>query len=132
MIIPSHTLMQKMMNKLFQTLREIHQGVNRNIEFDDENLNPRKRKDPRASDVEALSSSATGGSSTPPSKKRRMTVELEDLTIDWKMTVEEIREIMLEHNASFQTRKVEHQSIKFSQHLASCDAKKDQYSTFQY
>ena len=87
---------------------EISQGTNSDIESDDEQLNPRKRKasfSGRENDIEAGISYAVSGSSAPPLKRCRLIVNLEDLAIDQWMTIEEFREIMLEHNASVKRRK---------------------------
>lgn len=74
---------------------EIHQGTYNDIESDDDQLNPRKRKAslPRgANEVEVGISSVAGSSSTPlPSKKSKLTVDLEELAKNWKMTIEEVK-----------------------------------------
>ncbi|CAI9280262.1 unnamed protein product [Lactuca saligna] len=62
---------------------EISQGTN-DIESDDEQLNPKKRKLSflrGANDVEAGSSSAVSGSSAPPPKRCMLMFDLEDLAI---------------------------------------------------
>ena len=70
-------------------------------------------------DAEVGTSFATAGSSAPFPKRCRLTVDMEDLGADWRMIVDEVREIMLEHNASVRKSKDEHQSIKLVYHLTS-------------
>ncbi|CAH1423050.1 unnamed protein product [Lactuca virosa] len=97
---------------------EISQGTHSDVESDDDQPNTRKRNDSSsrgANYVEALSSSA------PPVKKIMLAVNLEELTDEWRLPIEEVREVMLEHNASVHEDKDERRSTKLAQMYASTD-----------
>lgn len=104
---------------------EVPQGTHNDLESEDEQLNLRKMKaslSGRANDVEDGRSTVVGDSSAlPPSNKSKLAIALNDLAKEWDITVEEFIDIMMEHNATIQSRKEECRSIKLAQTLASAD-----------
>lgn len=104
------------------------------IESDDDQINPTKRKPSflgKANDTESGSSSTVGCSPAPPhSKKRKLTIDLEDLAKNWQITNEDVREIMMDHNASFRKRRDECRSIKHVQIFAPANAQETNIHLF--
>ena len=88
---------------------EIPQGTNNDIDSDDDQLNPRKRKasfSGGANNDEDGSSSDTGDpSAPPPTKESKLNVDLNDLAKEWDIIVKEVKEIMIKNNVAFQARK---------------------------
>lgn len=89
---------------------KIPQGTNSDVESDDDQLITRTRmttsSSGRVHDVDCE------GSSAPPSKKRNLTVNLDALARDWRLLVEQVRQILTKHNASKQHENVERRSSK--------------------
>lgn len=99
---------------------EIPHVTNKYIHSDDDKLNPRNGRIPSHGEqiplmLEVLQPLVVPKSSS--SKKSKLTVNMKELVEKWEMTIEEVREIMLEHNSTARTRKEDHRSIKFSRVL---------------
>ncbi|CAI9280137.1 unnamed protein product [Lactuca saligna] len=79
---------------------EFYEGSHSDIEFDDDQLIPRKRKDPFSGGayVAEVCSSSTPDSFSDP--KSKVIVNLGDLGEEWRLPLEEVSEIMMEHNAT--------------------------------
>ncbi|CAI9289841.1 unnamed protein product [Lactuca saligna] len=92
---------------------EIPQGTNNEIEAGQINargeLNTRNRKasfSGRTHDTEAESSSTAGDPSTPPnSKKNKLIFYLNEFAKLWSLTIDEVREVMIENNVAIQQKK---------------------------
>ena len=108
---------------------EIPQRTHNDIESEDEQLNTKRRKasfSRGANDTEVGRSYATcDPSAPPPLEKNKITIDLNDLANEWDITVEEVREIMMEHNDAIWTRKEECWCIKLAQTLSSANESAD-------
>ena len=93
---------------------EVPQEKNNNINFNNEQLNPQKRKGSfsrEAHNVEVGSSSAANDPSTPPpSKKNKLIFDLNELDKIWGITIDKVIEIMIKNNVD-KKKKLEKENV---------------------